>query len=260
MDKVYFKNVDDLTLCGILIEPKEKTKKCVVLCHGITVDKDEDGIFTKLANNLTEKGFATFRFDFRGHGESEGKSEEMTVSGEKRDLDSAVEFLKDIGYEEFGLLAASFGGGAVSYFTAENQSIVKVIVFYNGSLNYDHLLNPKESWSKKYFGPDQMEKLEKEGFIFIGSRHFKIGKNLIKEMKSLKPWEQLLNLDIPMLFVHGDKDEHIPYEESVKYSEKVKKGKCVVIKGAKHGFWWEGDEELGEQADKATVDFFVENL
>ena len=70
-EKHYFKS-GDLILCGILTRPTKNTDKCIVLCHGITVDKDEGGIFTELARKLAEAGFTVFRFDFRGHEESEG--------------------------------------------------------------------------------------------------------------------------------------------------------------------------------------------
>jgi predicted alpha/beta-fold hydrolase len=105
-EKFYFKNKDGLKLCGILTKPTKETKSCVVLCHGITVDKEEGGIFTKLAKKLANVGFAVFRFDFRGHGESERRSVDMTITGEERDL------------ENFGILGASFAGeGSLSIYS-----------------------------------------------------------------------------------------------------------------------------------------------
>ncbi len=64
--------------------PQKKTRNCIILCHGITVNKEEGGIFTNLAKKLAKVGFAVFRFDFRGHGESEGDSINLTVTGEKK--------------------------------------------------------------------------------------------------------------------------------------------------------------------------------
>ena len=113
-EKVYFKTSDGLKLCGILSVPKIKTQKCIVLCHGIgNVDKEEDGVFTKLAKKLANAGLAVFRFDFRGQGESEGEQINMTVDGESKDLETAIRFLQEKRYREFGILGASFAGGAV---------------------------------------------------------------------------------------------------------------------------------------------------
>jgi fermentation-respiration switch protein FrsA (DUF1100 family) len=65
-------------------------------------------------------------------------------------------------------------------------------------------------------------------------------------------------LRIPILFVHGDRDTYVPYEDSVKYSKLLKTAKLETIRGAEHGFY--GNKKQEEQADKVTVDFFLENL
>lgn len=258
-EKFYFKNEDSLRLCGVLTKPKKETKNCIVLCHGITVDKEEKGgIFTNLAKKLASVGLAVFRFDFRGHGESEGESTEMTVNGEKRDLESAVKFLLNLGYKKFGILGASFAGGAVSLFIARHQDIVKALVLWNPVVDYHSLLKPKLPWPKKHFRKAQMQKLEKQGFIEIGGSKFKIGKNLFVELRKLQPWRKLQKLKIPILFIHGDKDTYVPYEDSVKYSRLLKTAKLETIPGAEHGF--HDNKEQEEQADKVTVEFFLENF
>jgi len=256
-EKFYFKNRDGLKLCGILTKPEKETKNCIVLCHGITVDKEEDGVFTELARKLANVGFAVFRFDFRGHGESEGKSVDMTITGEERDLESSVKFLLGLGYENFGILGASFAGGAVSLYVAKHQEIVKALVLWNAVIDYHSLLESKLPWPKKYFGKEQIQKLERMGFIKIGSSKFKIGRNLFVEMQKLQPWKELQKLRIPILFVHGDKDTYVPYEDYVKYS-KLLKAKLETIRGAEHGF--HDNKQQEEQADKVTVEFFLKNL
>jgi predicted alpha/beta-fold hydrolase len=85
---------DKIQIVGILSKAKKDNDKIIVLCHGLTVDKDEGGIFRQLSENLVENGFDCFRFDFRGHGESGGKQEEMTIAGELTDLLTVVNFIK----------------------------------------------------------------------------------------------------------------------------------------------------------------------
>ena len=257
-EKIYFTNTDGVKLCGILTRPQKETQKCIILCHGITVTKEEDGIFTKLAEKLADNDFAVFRFDFRGHGESEGNSVELTVTGEKRDLEAAVKFLENLNYKDFGITAASFGGGAVSLFVAENENLIKTLVFWNALIDYHSILDPKLPWPKANFGKEAMERLEKDGFIEIGSRKFKVGKALFTELRKLEPWKEIQNLKIPMLFVHGDKDSYLPYEDSVKYSNLFQNAKLEIIKGVEHGF--HDKEEDARKADDVTIKFFLDNL
>lgn|SRR3989344_728967 len=258
-EKVYFKTTDNLRLCGILSLPKNGIDTCVVLCHGITVDKDEyDGVFKKLAEKLSGKGFVVFRFDFRGHGESEGDSVDMTIKGEAEDIESAVNFLKDKGFRKFGMVSTSFAGGATSFFISKNPKTLESLVLWNPSVNYDEYLNPTMPWKKKYWGKPAFERVEEFGFTEVGSRGFKVGKNLFNEFKKLKPWKELLNVGIPILFVHGDKDTYVPYKDSVKYSKLVKNGKLVTIRGAEHGF--HDRKADSEKADRATIDFFLKYL
>lgn len=256
--KIFFKNSDGLRLCGILSNPKQNTKKCIVLCHGITVDKNEDGIFIKLAQELVDTDFAVFRFDFRGHGESEGKSIDLTVEGEKKDIEAAFDFLKKLGYSEFGLLGASFAGGAVSLFVSSHQKLVKALVLWNAGIDYREKLNPTLPWPKKYWGKPAFERVEKYGFTEISERGFKVGRELMKEIKTLKPWKELIKVSIPTLFVHGDRDTFISYKDSVKYSKMMKNARLETIHGAEHGF--HDNKEQSGLSNKVTIEFFLKNM
>lgn len=257
-EKFSFKTSDGLRLCGILTSPKQKTQKCIILCHGITVDKEEDGIFTELAHKLCIAGFAVFRFDFRGHGESEGKSVDMTVMGEVRDLKAAVNFLQEKGYKDFGILGASFAGGAVSFFALAHQDTVKALALWNAAIDYSENINPTLPWTRKYWGERAFERVKKFGFTEIGSRKFKIGERLMYEIKNLKPWSALQRATIPILLVHGNCDSYVPIEDSVKYASMIKNAELKIIHGAEHGF--HDNPKHAEEADRVTIDFFSQNM
>ena len=257
-EKVYFKNKEGLKLCGILTKSKKNTKKCIILCHGIAYGKEEGGIFTELAQRLAKTGFAVFRFDFRGHGESEGDSVDLTIRGEKKDLESALEFLKNLKYKKFSILAASFGGGAVSLFIGKNQNIIKALVLWNPIIDYHSILKPKLSWPKANFGEKAMQKLKKQGFIKVSKRNFKVGSAFFDELKKLHPWKELQKAKIPILFIHGDKDNYTPLEDSIKYSGLFKNADLEIIKGGEHGF--HSSKEIAEKAYSKTIKFFLKNF
>lgn len=257
-EKVYLETSDGLKLCGILTHPEIKASTCIILCHGITVEKNEGGIFTHLADKLAKNGFNVFRFDFRGHGESEGSSIDMTISNETRDIETAVKFLKNRGFKTFGIVAASFAGGAASFYVSKNQNLIKALCLWNPLIDYDSIINAETQWGRKYWGKPALDRVEKFGFTEIGSKKIKIGKNLIYEVWKFKPWKELLKVSLLILFVHGDKDTYVPYQDSVKYSRLVKNGTLVTIKGAEHGFHDKAKDS--EQADRATLKFFLRHL
>mgnify|MGYP003304705637 CR=1 FL=1 len=117
-EKIYYKKSNAKKICGILNEANE-TNKIVIMCHGIRGNKDECGAFVLLSEKLLERGYSSFRFDFNGHGESDGLDKDMTITKEIDDLECTINMLKEKGYNEFVLLGSSFGAGIVSLFPFE---------------------------------------------------------------------------------------------------------------------------------------------
>jgi hypothetical protein len=75
----------------------------VVLVHGGGATRQEGGFYPRLAAGLADAGLASVRFDLRGHGDSDGRPEELTLSGGANDVRAAAEFL-----------AGELGAGPVS--------------------------------------------------------------------------------------------------------------------------------------------------
>jgi pimeloyl-ACP methyl ester carboxylesterase len=257
-EKITFTSRDGTELVGILAKPHGYIKKCIILCHGITVDKDEDGMFIDLTEKLVVSGFAVFRFDFRGHGASGGRSLDLTISGEQKDIEAAITCMEKKGYSEFGLLAASFAGGAVCMYTAEHIKKIKSLVLWNALIDYAIRIHPTTEWGKKYLGQPAIDRVHRLGYTEIGNSFFRVGKKLFDEMATLEPWKALVDMEIPVLFVHGNKDTYIDYHDSVKYSLLMKNAQLEIIRGAEHGF---GDnEEHRREAIEKTVAFFTKHL
>ena len=79
-EKIFFENSKGNKLCGILSNPtNDKNKSIIVLCHGFSTSK-ESSTYISLEQILNKNNISTFRFDFFGHGESEGKFENLTTT------------------------------------------------------------------------------------------------------------------------------------------------------------------------------------
>jgi len=258
MQKIFFKSKDGLKLCGVWHFLDKPTTKAVVLAHGMTVDKNEEGIFIELAELLKDNGFAVFRFDFRGHGESEGKSVDTTITGEITDVEGAIKEVKRREYKDIGLLGASVGGGIAALYTEKNQKELKCLCLWNPALNYDHtFLNPITPWLKDRH-KSMMHDLKTKGWTTVGSSKKVYGKKMFDEMAEFKPYKALKNISIPTVIIHGTNDRYVSYEDSKNYAQNLNNGKLMTIEGAEHGF--HEPKQYSDKAKQETLKFFLKYL
>lgn len=249
MSVVRFITEDNLELNGTLDEPRKRTSVCIILCHGFHSNRDEGGNFAGLSSCLTERGFAVMRFDFRAQGESEGKQEDLTISGEEKDLEAALKFMISRGYIKFGIVAASFSGGAVSLFVPKHLDYIRALVLLYARLNF------KDYLKTQALPEDAKSSLEKQDFILY--KGFRIGKELISEMQEINPVESLKGFNGPILLIQGDKDLSVPYSEAISASNELG-ARIITVQGAGHGFF--NDREKLPIAINAIANFFLENF
>ena len=236
-ERIRFANADGLILAGVYTPPPAPTGRAVVLCHGLSYDKDEGGIFAALAARLAAAGLAAFRFDFRGHGESEGDPVAMTVAGEVRDLEAAIAHLKTRGHGRFGLVGASFGAAPVALYAARNTEDVGCLVIWNGLIDYADWRSNRTAGGTQRWSPEALARLEREGVLEVFSDPpFLIGAGLVAEVNALEPWKELLPLTLPMLFLHGDHDRVVRHDLTTRCVPQLKAAELVTITGAEHGF------------------------
>jgi uncharacterized protein len=99
-------------LAGLLHVPTgvtAATGPVIVLCHGMESTK-EGTKHQALAARLAALGYLCLRFDFSYVGESEGRFEDLTISGEVEDLGGVIDFLTARGATAFGIVGSSLGG------------------------------------------------------------------------------------------------------------------------------------------------------
>ncbi|MCX5496896.1 alpha/beta fold hydrolase [Kaistia dalseonensis] len=118
------------TIVGTLALPKGVAKPPVVLLlHGFTGKRDElaiegtkEGVYSRTARILAERGLASLRIDFVGSGESSGKWEDTTTFSQIADAIAAFDWLKtetDIDPAKIHVIGWSLGGLVASHLAAE---------------------------------------------------------------------------------------------------------------------------------------------
>lgn len=253
------KTPDGFILDGIF-KKIENSDKGIIFLHGMTVSKDDEGIFIRAERKLNELGFSTLRFDFRSHGKSSGNSiNDFTISGEIIDLQAAVDFMLEQGISTLGVSAASFGGSIASLYVGDNKDVFKALFLANPVLDYkEGFMDAKTVWILKYFANLQ-DKLQKFRFIEVGSKGFKLGKILFEQMSIYKPYEALDKYKDSLMIAHGDKDDIVPFDNVLKHFEELDNvnKQFTTIKGSDHGF---AEEPYGSEVVDLIVNFFKTNL
>src|SRR3990172_8759763 len=157
-NSITFFSMDGFCLKGTFSAPTKQITHAVLFVHGITVDREEDGFYTEFSKKLDNIDVASFRFDLRAHGSSDGKYEQLTLLGVINDINSAVqEIRKHIPASvPLSIIAASFGGGLSAYWVSANMNEINTLILLNPLLDYGkRMLFTKPFWNEN--------KLTKEG-------------------------------------------------------------------------------------------------
>ncbi|HST80678.1 MAG TPA: alpha/beta fold hydrolase [Kineosporiaceae bacterium] len=236
---VTFDSLDGVLLEGTLVTPtiKGDLANALLLVHGGGVTREEGGFFTRMARGLSLRGIASLRFDFRAHGQSGGRADQLTLAGIVNDIRAAHDFLSEnVGSESVNLLGASFGGGLSLYYAGVYGDRVARLILINPLLNYKRrLIDEKNYWNEDRISPEASARLDEEG-VLPHSPTFMLNRPLINEMFYLNPIDHLSSVKTPTLVFHGTKDTFIPFASS-EYAVKQLKAKSVLvpIEGGQHG-------------------------
>ena len=201
----------------------------VVFCHGFGGTK-EGPLFELITDSLQKHGIASIRFDFNGHGESEGKFEDMTVPNEINDAKKVVEYVRDLRYVSKVALVGHSQGGVVASMTAGElgSDISAVVLMAPAAVLRDDAIRGS-TFGKQYNPLDPPEYVELWG-------PQRLGRNYIKTAFSLPIYETAANYHGPALIIHGNGDRIVPYTYGLRFHQQWKGSEYVLQEYFDHGF------------------------
>jgi pimeloyl-ACP methyl ester carboxylesterase len=231
-------SLDGLHLAATLVRPDGAPRHAALLVHGGGVTREEGGFFTRVAAGLAEVGVASLRLDLPGHGESEGRQEDLSLSGVLNTIRSGLDHLRTaVEAPSVSLIAASFSGGVAAYYTAKCPDDVHRLVLFNPLMDYkQRFVDEKQAWSDDYISEKAGRQLLDQGYVGH-SPTFKLGRPILNEVFWLHPRHELRTIVAPTLIVHGTEDTFVPVESSRQAAKQLTcEHRLFELDGAQHGF------------------------
>lgn len=231
--------VNKLSLSGVLHLPEKvvfKKTPLIVILHGFIGSKvGEHRLFVKAARYFSDIGYAVFRFDFSGCGESDGDYANVTVTKQLSEVQAVLNELSTIAEVDANniiLIGHSLGGAIASLTAAKDNRIAKLILWSPVGKPYEDITN--------IIGPQAVHKAMLNGVVDYNG--FYVSHSFLADLKNHHPLKEIRSYKKIALIIHAEEDEDVPKEHAARYYKSLqqrpisKQVNLHYIKGSDHTF------------------------
>lgn len=204
--------------------------RTVIVMHGLTGNKDGKFIIT-LCDSLENRGIATLRFDFNGHGNSDGEFSNMTIPNEIEDAKHVYSWLKNQPWvQNIAIWGHSQGAlvGALLVGELGNKCISKAVLVSaatniptdaaKGNL-FGYKFNPNKPPKKMKFWDGKL-----------------LGRDYLTTAAAINVPSIAKKYNGPVLLIHGDADPAVPPTCSEELHSVFTNSHLVIVPDANHLF------------------------
>ena len=211
------------------------TSRCpmVILMHGIFSSKDFIPM-PSIARGLAAEGIASIRFDFDGHGRSDGRMQDMTIEKELADAKAVWDYVLTLGYvSRIGLLGHSQGGVIASMMAGMladeggGAAPSGVVLIAPGTVIKEACRGGK-FFNARFDPHNPPEYVRCWGMM-------KLGREYLLTTQELDIYGTASTYKGPVLILHGDKDRIVPMWCSEKFLNTFgERATIEVVAGENH--------------------------
>ena len=210
-----------------------ETDRCpmVILMHGIFSSKDYNPM-PAIAKGLAKAGIASIRFDFNGHGKSQGRMQDMTIERELADAKAVYDYVKALPYvEKIGLLGHS-QGGVIASMTAGRLADAgtppdALLLLAPGSVIKEACQGGK-FFNARFDPQDPPEFIRCWGMM-------KLGREYLLTTQELDIYGTASAYKGPVRILHGTRDSIVPLWCSEKFWDTYgAASELILVEGEKH--------------------------
>lgn len=232
---------DGLILRGILKKASDKKCPIAIMFHGFggNIDDKEGSVFQTISTMLKEINISTIRFDFNGHGKSDGNFSDMNIFNEIEDAIAILSYVRTLDFVSDIYLIGHSQGGVIAGMLAGyyNDIIEKLILLAPAaSLKTDAQVGKcmLATYDTNHI-PDYVD--VDNGNHIVGGHYFRIA-------KTLPIYEVTKQFQNPTLIIHGKNDEIINLDDVKKYKEELVNCKLNLYDDLNHGLYGKDQQKM----------------
>jgi putative redox protein len=219
MKKIAFPGIGGDLLAARLELPNGKPKAFALFAHCFTCGKDIVAA-RRIAEGLTDLGFAVLRFDFTGLGSSEGDFANTNFSSNVGDLLQAAFYLRNEHEAPSLLVGHSLGGSAVLAAAGQIPE-VKAVATIGAPSDPGHVAH--------LFTEAQSEiEAEGEAEVVLAGRSFRIQKQFLEDIENQKLTEAIGAMRKPLMVFHSPFDDTVDIDSAAEIFMAAKHPKSFV--------------------------------
>lgn len=220
-EEIVFHATDGKELSGWLIYSSE-AEGTVICCHGYPANKSD----ILPAVSFLCPQFNLFLFDFRGHGDSQGRLVSFGLR-EDRDVLGVIDYIKqnpEVGELPIGIWGYSLGGAVAIKACASNSEDIKALVTDSTYASFPEMV-------VQYYGNlGVLKYVLSSGGTILGKILFKGG------LSTLSPEEFIGDSNVPILIIHASDDPFVPVEHAKRlYKNAQQPRELLILSDKMHG-------------------------
>ena len=217
----------------------------IIFIHGL--NSDMNGAKALTVERYARKNKLNFiRFDCRGHGKSEGKFEDFTLSDWRKDI---LDIIDNIAKGPQILIGSSMGGWLMMLAAKARPKRIKGMIGLAAAPDFGKdLYNSLNKKNKREITSKGITKYSSYGFSYYLTKKFFI------EAEKNRVLQKPFRFIKPLILIHGLKDKEVNEDVPRKILKKVT-GKCVNIIYLK-----ESDHRLSSESDLKIIKQSIEYI
>lgn len=216
----------------------ENNNSIALLLHGFGSDMHEKGNYDILSKKLLENNIDSLRFDYLGHGLSEGHTEDLTI---EIAIKEALTLLNKYPHKKLFIIGTSYGGGLAALLT-EKIKVEKLVLWSPLIDAKNNILNPQNHFCKDYLGNEALKQIKQKGYATFGNTNVKFNMNTFNDAKKYDAKKVIQNYKGKTKIFHGTLDLVVPYKQSLEL--KSKNIDVELIDKAVHCFYDDSSKEI----------------